>query len=106
MHFRKFVTTKYSKMQTISTKQDLLDFKNELFKEILELLTSFKMNQEEWLKSSEVKKLLKISAGTLQNYRVNGILPFKKIGGTLYYKYRDIEKLLGENNHKIFSKSN
>lgn len=99
MHFRNFVTTKYSKMQTISilTKQDLLDFKNELFKEILELLNGAKMNQDEWLKSSEVQNVLKISAGTLQNYRINGTLPFKKIGGTLYYKYQDIEKLLNGN---------
>lgn len=83
-------------MQTISilTKQYLLDFKNELFKEILELLNGTKMNQEEWLKSSEVQNLLKISAGTLQNYRINGTLPFKKVGGTLYYKYQHIEKLL------------
>lgn len=87
-------------MQTISilTKDDLLDFKKELFKEILELLNGNKINQEEWLKSDEVQKLLKISAGTLQNYRINGTLPFKKVGGTLYYKYQDIEKLLNGHN--------
>lgn len=87
-------------MQTISilTKDDLLDFKKELFKEILELLNGNKINQEEWLKSDEVQKLLKISAGTLQNYRINGTLPFKKIGGTLYYKHQDIEKLLNGDN--------
>lgn len=83
-------------MQTFSilTKDDLLDFKKELFKELLELLNGNKINQEEWLRSSEVKQLLKISAGTLQNYRINGTLPFKKVGGTLYYKYQNIEKLL------------
>lgn len=84
-------------MQTISilTKEDLLDFKKELCKEILELLNGNKINQEEWLKSSEVQKLLKISAGTLQNYRINGTFSFKKVGGTLYYRYQDIAKLLG-----------
>lgn len=84
-------------MQTISilTKEDLLDFKKELFKELLELLNGNKINQEEWLRSSEVQKLLKISAGTLQNYRINGTLSFKKVGGTLYYRYQDIAKLLG-----------
>lgn len=87
-------------MQTISilTKDDLLDFKKELFKELLELLNGNKINQEEWLKSNEVQKLLKISAGTLQNYRINGTLPFKKVGGTLYYKYQNIEKLLNGDN--------
>lgn len=87
-------------MQTISilTKQDLVYFKDELFKEILILLKGTKIRKEEWLKSSEVQHLLKISAGTLQNYRINGTLPFKKIGGTLYYKYQDIEKLLNGDN--------
>ncbi|MCX8530847.1 helix-turn-helix domain-containing protein [Chryseobacterium luquanense] len=87
-------------MQTISivTKQDLLDFKDELLKEILALLNGTKIRKEEWLKSSEVQNLLKISAGTLQNYRINGTLPFKKIGGTLYYKYHNIEKLLSGDN--------
>lgn len=87
-------------MQTISilTKQDLLDFKDELLKELLALLNGKKIRKEEWLKSSEVQNLLKISAGTLQNYRINGTLPFKKIGGTLYYKYQNIEKLLSGDN--------
>ncbi|AZA54066.1 helix-turn-helix domain-containing protein [Chryseobacterium sp. G0201] len=87
-------------MQTISilTKQDLLDFKDELLKELLALLNGKKIRKEEWLKSSEVQNLLKISVGTLQNYRINGTLPFKKIGGTLYYKYQDIEKLLNGHN--------
>ncbi|MFC5872306.1 Helix-turn-helix domain-containing protein [Chryseobacterium arachidis] len=83
-------------MQTISilTKQDLDDFKNDLLEEIKEIFNTLKINQDELLKSSEVQTLLKISSGTLQNYRLNGTLPFKKIGGTLYYKYGDIEKLL------------
>lgn len=87
-------------MQTISivTKQDLLDFKDEILKEIQVLLKGSKIRKEEWLKSSEVQDLLKISAGTLQNYRINGTLPFKKIGGTIYYKYQDIEKLLSGDN--------
>lgn len=83
-------------MQTISilTKEDLQEFKSELLNAIQELCSTNGRNQNAWLKSSEVQKLLKISAGTLQNYRINGTLPFKKIGGTLYYKYESIEKLL------------
>ncbi len=87
-------------MQTISilTKQDLLDFKDELFKEILLLLKGTEIRKEEWLKSSEVQDQLKISAGPLQNNRMNGTLPFKKIEGTLYYKHQDIEKILNGDN--------
>lgn len=83
-------------MQTISilTKDDLLNFKKELFNEIQQLLGNKPIVKKEWLRSHEVQKLLKISAGTLQNFRINGTLPFKKVGGTLYYFYEDIETIL------------
>jgi hypothetical protein len=74
------------------TKRDLLNFGNALLREI-----SAKAASEQpahWLKSTEVRKLLKISPGTLQNLRINGTLKFKRIGGIIYYKYEDIEKLL------------
>jgi len=48
----------------------------------------------EWLKSSEVRKLLKVSAGTLQNLRINGTLPYRKIGGSMYYRIEDLKKLM------------
>ncbi|MFP5082149.1 helix-turn-helix domain-containing protein, partial [Pedobacter sp. JCM 36344] len=54
---------------------------------------------KQWLRSSEVRKLLKISSGTLQNIRIKGILPYEKIGGILYYAYADIVQLLGEIGH-------
>ncbi len=51
-------------------------------------------SNKEWLRSSEVRKLLGISHGTLQNLRIKNILPHRKIGGLMYYKYQDILKLL------------
>jgi len=42
----------------------------------------------------QVKNLLKISAGTLQNLRVKGTLSFTRIGHIIYYKAEDIHKLL------------
>jgi hypothetical protein len=50
----------------------------------------------QWLKSSEVRKLLKISPGTLQNLRINGTLNYKRIGGIIFYKYDDIQKMLNQ----------
>ncbi|MGJ1203826.1 helix-turn-helix domain-containing protein [Sphingobacterium lactis] len=41
-----------------------------------------------------MRKLLGISAGTLQNLRVKGTLPYKKISGLMYYKYEDIQRLM------------
>ena len=66
----------------VVTKRDLLNFGNALLHEI----QSGKPVAEEptqWLKSSEVRKLLKISPGTLQNLRINGTLNFNRIGGIL-----------------------
>ncbi|MCR5862701.1 helix-turn-helix domain-containing protein [Flavobacterium sp. J372] len=79
------------------TKDDLQKFKEELLEEIRHFQMYPRKRGEEpkaWLKSYEVRKLLGISAGTLQNLRVNGTLPFSKIGGLMYYRYDDIQKLM------------
>ena len=76
------------------TKEDLELFKQELIREISELVRPQNHNLKQWLRSVEVRKLLHISPGTLQNFRVNGTLPFTKVGGIFYYKYDDILKLL------------
>jgi len=47
-----------------------------------------------FLKSYQVKNLLKISNNTLQTLRDNGTIPFTKIGGIPYYSYEDIIKVL------------
>lgn len=40
------------------------------------------------------KKILKVSGATIQNLRVNGSLPFTKIGDLYYYKKEDIDLML------------
>jgi len=76
------------------TKQDLEIFKSE----ITNIITS--SNQEtktkKWLRSKEVRKMLGISPGTLQNMRIHGHIPFSKIGGTLFYDYEDLVEVLNE----------
>lgn len=54
------------------------------------------------LRTSEVKKLLKVSDSTLAGLRQSGEIPFTKIGGTIYYLEKDIQKLILTN----YSKSN
>ncbi|WP_312824793.1 helix-turn-helix domain-containing protein [Epilithonimonas sp.] len=76
------------------TIEDLQEFKTELLEEIKNLFYIKNSEQKLWLRSSEVKELLKISSGTLQNLRINGSLSFTRVGGTLYYNYKDIEKML------------
>jgi len=78
----------------VVTKRDLLNFGNLLLNELKSV--SEKEQPAQWLKSIEVRKLLKISPGTLQNLRINGTLQYNRIGGIIYYKYDDIAKLLNK----------
>lgn len=82
------------------TLADLNNFKNEILGEIRgikKMIQPGGFEAKQWLKSYEVKKLLKISSGTLQNLRINGTLRYTKIGGLLYYKHEDIMNLLEQN---------
>lgn len=88
----------------ILTKDDLSKFKNELLTEIKQVfaLSPAVTKQKEFLKSKEVMKLLAISPGTLQNLRINGTMPYTRVGGVIYYSYEDIKKLLETNKRKQF----
>lgn len=79
----------------IVTLADLKDFRDELlieFKKILKESTG--QVTKKWLKTSEVQKILGASPGTLQRLRNNGTIPFKKIGGIVYYDSDEISKML------------
>lgn len=76
------------------TKEDLRAFKSELLEEIRAIIQPGKGQSKQWLKSNEVRKLLNISPGTLQNLRINGTLKYTKIGGIMYYKIEDLNKIL------------
>jgi hypothetical protein len=79
------------------TKEDLQVFRHQLLGDIKDILLTKPQEQKQWLKSYEVKKLLKISPGTLQNLRINGTLTYTKIGSIIYYNSEDIDKLLDAN---------
>lgn len=83
---------------TIITSEDLMEFKVELLEDIKVLLQQHNGTAaKKWLKSNEVRELLGISPGTLQNLRINGTLPYTKIGGVLYYDQREIMEVLERN---------
>jgi hypothetical protein len=81
----------------IITREDLNEFRSLLLTDLKDMLNSKPQQQKQWLKSSEVRKLLNISPGTLQNLRVNGTITYTKVGGILYYSSSDLEKVLEEN---------
>lgn len=76
------------------TKNDLEAFKTELLTEMRSLLQQEGKALKKWIKTAEVRELLDISPSTLQNLRVNGTLRFTKVGGTIYYKTEDINKIM------------
>jgi hypothetical protein len=83
---------------TILTTEDLYDFKQELFGELKKLLTENPpATPKKYLKSAEVMEMLQVSPGTLQNLRINGTLPYTKIGGIILYEYEEILRILQEN---------
>ena len=69
------------------TRADLEQFKKELFEVLKQGGSKPAPENQKWLKSYQVKNLLKISPGTLRNVRINGTLQFTKKGGIFYYKY-------------------
>ncbi|WP_134087762.1 helix-turn-helix domain-containing protein [Olivibacter sp. XZL3] len=80
----------------ILTKEDLHAFKEEILEAIRKLKENppINSNEKEWLKSADVRKLLNISPGTLQNLRIIGALPYRKIGGSMYYRTSDVRRMM------------
>lgn len=80
------------------TTDDLREFKIELLDEFKSIINSSEnFESKKFLKSSEIRKLLKISPGTLQTLRINGTLPYTKIGGIILYELKEVLKVLEAN---------
>ncbi|MGY5354167.1 helix-turn-helix domain-containing protein [Wenyingzhuangia sp. IMCC45467] len=85
----------------IITTDDLREFKTELLEAFKKLLESNSITKnKKYLKSNEVMELLQVSPGTLQTLRINGTLPYTKIGGIIYYDAEEIQKVMEENKVK------
>jgi hypothetical protein len=83
------------------TLGDLETFKTDIIQEIKNILSKTStVPTKKWLRSTEVKKLLGISTGTLQTLRMNGSLSFSKVGGIMFYSYEEIMKLLESNEQR------
>lgn len=86
----------------LPTLDDLQNLKTELIEEMKKLLSQRHITPaRKWLKSHEVRRMLTVSPGTLQNLRINGTLPFVKIGGVIFYDYDDIQKMLEKHKHSF-----
>uniref|UniRef100_UPI0040493444 helix-turn-helix domain-containing protein n=1 Tax=Gelidibacter sp. TaxID=2018083 RepID=UPI0040493444 len=82
----------------ILTTDDLYEFKTQLFEELKKLLEHKpQTDRKKYLKSSEVMEMLQVSPGTLQNLRINGTLPYSKIGGIIFYDADEINRIMKDN---------
>ncbi|TNE81414.1 MAG: DNA-binding protein [Bacteroidetes bacterium] len=80
------------------TKQELdqvLSLLEEINRKLDDIVNSNVATNQSWLKGKQVCEILGCSASTLQNYRIKGVLQFRKIGGTVYYSSRSIN-LIGK----------
>ena len=82
----------------IITKSDIEELRQRLINDLKETIGSNNIKMTDWIRSAEVQDLLNCSSSTLQNFRTNNILPYTKLGGTLYYDRSEIERIL-KNNH-------
>ncbi|WP_343560899.1 helix-turn-helix domain-containing protein [Sphingobacterium sp.] len=79
----------------IVTKDDLEEFRVKLLSEIREILKIQEVKSfPRSIKTKQVLEILDISAGKLQQMRIAGELSYKKVGGTYYYNYNEVKRLL------------
>jgi hypothetical protein len=90
--------TKSKVMNDNATKDDLRQFGLLLIDQIKQLMHENKQANidsidPEWIKSHVVKKLMDMSAASLQNLRISRKIRFKKVLGSYYYNKSDLMNL-------------
>lgn len=85
-------------MNEIVTKEDLRQFGLLLVDKIQAVFKDKDSGRKEtlepeWIKSKSVRKMLDISAGSVQNLRMTQKVRFKKVLGSYYYNKEDLLKL-------------
>ncbi|MFH1081433.1 MAG: helix-turn-helix domain-containing protein [Pseudomonadota bacterium] len=55
--------------------------------------------ERNWLDPQQICQMLNISKRTLDSYRAQGIFPYSRIGGKVFYRLSDVEDYL--NSHVV-----
>jgi hypothetical protein len=77
------------------TAGDLEKFRQRLLVEVGQLLRDqLSATPKRWLKSHEVRRLLKISPGTLHRLKAKGVIPYARVGGVHLYEYEKIAEVV------------
>jgi hypothetical protein len=77
----------------VATISDLIAMKLALIAEIQKITGAQQQPPGEYLRSREVRGILKISAASLQSLRISGKLSPVKIGGLWYYHSKEVHQL-------------
>ncbi|QHS55858.1 helix-turn-helix domain-containing protein [Mucilaginibacter sp. 14171R-50] len=76
----------------VLTTEDLEKFRKQLLTDIENLLNV--KYPKKWLKTNEVMDLLGMSEVTLQTLRNKGKIPFRKLGGTVYFNAEELDQYI------------
>jgi hypothetical protein len=96
--FKKWGAEEYPKKiyaSQLVTVDDLQELRKNIVNDLISVLKpSLQQPMRKWLKSHEVRKMLKISPGTLQTLKNNGTIKYSKIGGVHFYDLEEIQRML------------
>lgn len=78
---------------------------NSTLQELKAILISQKEDriQNQWIESTEARKILKVSAKTWQTYRDERRIPFSQFGRKIYVKRADLEAFMEQ--HYIYARN-
>jgi len=91
-------------------KHDLIETLTigELFKKMTELSPAAKpkppQSNDDFLTNEEFLKLMKVSRRTAMNWRSSGKVAYSKVGRLIYYRMKDVQKLLDEHFNPSFAR--
>ena len=83
-----------------------MEANNELIRELLQEVKAIKVaiinpikniESDKWLDNTDVREMLHVSTRTLQRLRISGMLKYSKVNGKIYYRLKDINTMLEQN---------
>jgi hypothetical protein len=80
------------------TKEEFIQFEKRAMAMMEKLIAQFsgQYSNQQWVRTSQLVKILNLSPSSIQNMRNRGAIPFKKIEGTILYPLHEIMKQLND----------
>ena len=81
------------------TKQDLTFLEERIVTKLSSVLQKDSKLQKNLIRTKELKQMTGLSDSGLQNLRVNGVLPYYKVQGALFYDLDEVMQVFEQ--HKV-----